>query len=133
MRKITQTRESFRMGGAAAVACMKCGQETENQQYFCQRCHDVMQQYPVKPNTPIHLPKRPVSVEPPKRRRRRLFPEETIEHLRAAVRWETATIVVLLVALCIVSTLLAWEWLQPRDYTLPGFGNNYTIVTEDTP
>jgi hypothetical protein len=112
---------------------MKCGRDTENEQYFCAHCSESMQAYPVKPNAPVHLPKRPVAEEPVKRRRRRLFPEETIEHLRSAVRWEAATIVVLLIALFIVSTLLAWEWLQPQGYSIPDFGRNYTITADYTP
>ena len=112
------------------MACIKCGRDTENQQYFCESCQEVMQRYPVKPNIAIQLPKHPVSQEPVKRRRRRLFPEETIEHLRSAVRWEAATIVVLLIALILVSSMLAWEWLQPDDHNVRDFGQNYTVTDQ---
>jgi len=114
------------------MACMKCGRDTPEGQYFCAPCQEGMQQYPVKPNIAIHIPSHPEAPEPVKRRRRRLFPEETIEHLRSASRWQTATIVVLLVALCVVSALLAWEWMQPKDHNVQNFGQNYT-VTEDAP
>lgn len=115
------------------MACIKCGRDTENNQYFCAQCQETMQRYPVKPNIAIQLPKRQVVQETPKRRRRRLFPEETIEHLRSAVRWEAATIVVLLLALILVSGMLAWEWLQPEDYSIRDFGRNYTITSEESP
>lgn len=91
-----------------------------------------MRRYPVKPNAVCHLPQRPQATEPAKRRRRQLFPEETIEHLRSAIRWEAATIAVLLIALLLVSGMLAWEWLQPDDHSVRDYGQNYT-VTEEMP
>ena len=87
-----------------------------------------MLEHPVKMNIAIQLPSHPTEPEPVKRRRRRLFPEETIEYLRAAVRWEAATIAVLFVALCIVSGLLAWEWLQPKEFHPTDFNPNYTVT-----
>ena len=38
--------------------CMKCGVEIPEQQVFCDHCLQIMEQYPVKPDAHIHLPKR---------------------------------------------------------------------------
>ena len=40
------------------MACLKCGKETGENQVFCSECKQIMEQYPVKPGTPIQLPKR---------------------------------------------------------------------------
>lgn len=36
--------------------CMKCGREIPVGQVFCDGCLKVMETYPVKPDTAIHLP-----------------------------------------------------------------------------
>ena len=38
--------------------CLKCGRDTKSEQVFCNDCLAVMDAYPVKPDTAIHLPKR---------------------------------------------------------------------------
>lgn len=40
------------------MECLKCGKETKENQVFCSECKQIMEQYPVKPGTPIQLPKR---------------------------------------------------------------------------
>ena len=49
--------------------CIKCGREIPENQVFCDRCLEQMAAHPVKPGTPIYLPKRVPSSEkkrPPK-------------------------------------------------------------------
>lgn len=36
--------------------CIRCGKETEENHVFCDECLKDMEQYPVKPGTPIVLP-----------------------------------------------------------------------------
>ena len=38
--------------------CLKCGKETEEKNVFCADCLAVMARYPVKPGTPVQLPRR---------------------------------------------------------------------------
>ena len=59
--------------------CMKCGVEIPENQVFCDHCLAVMDDYPIKPDAHIHLPKRETPVEAPKRsnkKKRTLSPEE---------------------------------------------------------
>ena len=40
------------------MACIKCGKDVANGGEFCEECLVEMEQYPVKPGTPVILPKR---------------------------------------------------------------------------
>ena len=59
------------------MACLKCGKKTKDEQSFCPRCLEVMENYPVKPDVHIQLPNRPeVIVKKAPRKRRVLSYEE---------------------------------------------------------
>ena len=59
------------------MACLKCGKKTKDEQSFCPRCLEVMEQYPVKKDVHIQLPNRPeVTVKKNVRKRRVLSYEE---------------------------------------------------------
>ena len=38
--------------------CLKCGNETLDEKIFCEDCLLLAQRYPIKPGTPIQLPRR---------------------------------------------------------------------------
>ncbi len=38
------------------MACLKCGRNTKD--VFCDECMQIIEQYPVKPDTPISIPDR---------------------------------------------------------------------------
>ena len=43
------------------MQCMKCGMEVPEGQVFCNGCLEVMDKYPVKPGTPVHIrPRKPI-------------------------------------------------------------------------
>ena len=70
------------------MTCMKCGVEIPENQVFCDSCLSVMEQYPVKPDAHIHLPKRAEYVEAakkPTKKKRAPTPEEQIAALRLKV------------------------------------------------
>lgn len=116
--------------------CLKCGRETESEHVFCTACLEVMGAYPVKPGTPVQLPKRAIVPEQPKKklhRRRNLPPEEQVTHLRGAVRWLLATVALLAVALSIVAAMLIYELSQPHLPQPGGLGRNYTAAPQDAP
>lgn len=108
--------------------CMKCGVEIPENQVFCDHCLEVMQQYPVKPDAHIHLPKRSPSLEPVKKsgkKKRALTQEELISALKMRVLRLRLAVVVLIFVLCVLSGFLAMNLYQ--QYNEPITGKNYTI------
>lgn len=110
--------------------CMKCGAEIGDNQVFCEHCLSVMEQYPVKPGTHIHLPKRTEEPEAAKKsvkKKRAPTPEEQLSALRLKVLRLRLVAVILAFVLCVVSGFLALKLYE--DYTTPDIGRNYTIDT----
>ena len=110
--------------------CMKCGVEIPEQQVFCDHCLQIMEQYPVKADAHIHLPKRISAVEPvkkPGKKKRSLSQEELITSLKLRVLRLRLVAVVLLFLLLVISGLFAMNLYQ--QYTEPVIGKNYTIIT----
>lgn len=108
--------------------CLKCGNETGNEQIFCTHCLEVMESYPVKPGTNIQLPRRnPVPVQKKQSRRRSLSPEEQIVRMRVTIRTLFALLGVSLIALGIA----VWLNFLPREASVipeePSKGQNYTV------
>lgn len=111
--------------------CLKCGNETGNDQVFCAHCLDVMERYPVKPGTSVHLPRRnPASAQKKQSRRRAYSPEEQIVRLRVSVRTLTA----LLCAAILALGISVWLNLRPKTAEettpVPSIGQNYTVDPE---
>jgi len=92
------------------VNCMKCGRELKDHQVFCPECLAVMNDYPVKPGTPILLPTRqnlPVAQPKPSKKKARK-PEEQVLRLRSAVRWLTLALIVTLLAFVAAALMMLW-------------------------
>ena len=88
--------------------CLKCGKETKEHQVFCDSCLQAMEQHPVKPGTPIHLPHRTAQSGPKKSRKRALPADEQIAILKKRSRRLTLFLVLALLALLLaLSALLA--------------------------
>lgn len=106
--------------------CLKCGEETVENAAFCQRCQDNMAQYPVKPGTVIHLPKRQAAPE----KKTELYEEpdsaQQIASLRNTVRFLVALVAALSVLLSITAFMLI-RTLSQETTTVP-IGRNYTTV-----
>ena len=112
------------------MTCMKCGVEIPETQVFCDSCLSVMEQYPVKPDAHIHLPKRALNVDAAKKspkKKRAPTPEEQIATLRIKVLRTRLIAVILAFLLCVISGLFALKLYN--DYTTPQTGRNYTIDT----
>ena len=112
------------------MTCMKCGVEIPETQVFCDSCLSVMEQYPVKPDAHIHLPKRTEHAEAAKKttkKKRAPTPEEQIAALRIKVLRIRLVAVILAFLLCVVSCLFVLKLYN--DYTTPQTGRNYTIDT----
>ena len=112
------------------MTCMKCGTEIPENQVFCDHCLSVMEQYPIKPGTHIHLPKRAASSDPvrkPGKKKRAPSPEEQISALRMKVLRLRLLAAILAFVICVVSGFLALKLYE--DYFTPITGRNYTIDT----
>ena len=110
--------------------CMKCGVEIPDKQVFCDHCLELMQQYPVKPDAHVHLPKRASDVELPKKsgkKKRVLTPEELISSLKLRILRLRLVVVILIFLVCLISGFLALNLYQ--QYHEPITGKNYTIDT----
>ena len=110
--------------------CMKCGVEIPEQQVFCDHCLQIMEQYPVKADAHIHLPKRNSDAEPvkkPSKKKRTVSPEELISSLKLRVLRLRLLAVVLIFLLLVVSGLFALNLYH--QYNDPILGKNYTINT----
>lgn len=108
------------------MTCLKCGRNTKDDHVFCDECLVVMERYPVKPGTPVHLPHHAFVQTPRKTtpRKRTLSPEEQIAGLKRNLRRSRLVGLVLLVALSLATVLLVREFAG-KD--IPAIGQNYTI------
>ena len=114
--------------------CMKCGVEIPENHVFCDHCLAVMDDYPVKPGTHIHLPKRVEVAESVKRapkKKRILSPEEKLSSLRSKVFRLRLVVVILFLLLCFVSAFLGLRIYEDFN-AQPATGKNYTIDTSKT-
>ena len=108
--------------------CMKCGVEISEKQVFCDHCLEVMQQYPVKPDAHVHLPKHTSAAELPKKptkKKRTLTSEEIISALKLRVLRLRLAVVILIFLVILISGFLALNLYQ--QHTEPVTGKNYTI------
>ena len=90
--------------------CLKCGQETGSEKIFCDQCLDSMDQYPVKPGTAIHLPRRDAVQTPKKssRSKRNTSLEEQIVYLKKVIRWMGCLLIFSVVVLACAMLLLTF-------------------------
>ena len=81
------------------MKCMRCGNDTTGDSVFCDDCLADMERHPVKPGTPINLPRRDAQPAPKRSKKRTLRPEEQIHALRRLVIWLMALSILLSLAL----------------------------------
>ena len=112
--------------------CLKCGKETEDSHIFCQHCLSVMDDYPVKPDTKVHLPHREAAAVPKKQPRKRpLQPEEQLAQMHRLVRRLIAALVAVTVLFALSAAGLAYTYKNSEN--TPTVGRNYTINTGRRP
>lgn len=114
------------------MACLKCGKKTAEQQTFCDECLAVMEKYPVKPGTAIHLPRRdsanPEKKQPPRHREPTVA--EQLANLRGVTRWLVGIIAVLSVLLLLTAGMLLH--VTSADKPSGNIGKNYTTTGTGT-
>lgn len=106
------------------MECMKCGRSIDPGQVFCESCLKGMEKYPVRPGTPITLPRR--TATPSKKaqpRRRALTHEElTIIQRRTIKRlW----IALLCTLLCLAVSVVLMLHFASNQEVHSNIGQNY--------
>ena len=88
--------------------CMKCGQKIKDRQVFCEECLAIMDTYPVKPGTPVHLPMRTTlqEMKKPLKKKRENSTEEQINRLRNMVRKLSAALIAALTVIALLAGIL---------------------------
>ena len=114
------------------MICLKCGKETAGENVFCQECLQVMEKYPVKPDTPVHLLQRPArSPEKQSPHKKESSPKDAEKQHRLLVRCLAVVIAVLSVLLCITAGMLLQS--TNKDQPVSNIGRNYTTDTTAQP
>lgn len=104
--------------------CLKCGKEINDGQVFCPNCLNAMEQYPVKPDTPVHLPNRTETPTPKQRRLRFRHRNKDVQLRRAqkTIRILIAVVIGLVLLLSVTTAYLVTS-LKQNDSNI---GRNYT-------
>lgn len=116
------------------MKCIKCGKDTVGAAVFCDTCLDDMAQHPVKPGTPLVLPKRDSQPVIRRSRKRVMKPEQQVLLLKKWIRRLLAAIALLLLALA-VSVLLLVRVAELSDTEITPkvlFGDAPQIVSRET-
>ena len=110
--------------------CLKCGREVEDQQVYCAGCLEIMDRYPVKPGTPVQLPKKnPIAAQKKQNRRNAPSMEDQLRHLRRIVK----TLVLLLLAVSLVAGYFIYQYFQPEQVSdEPSPGQSWSVAVDET-
>ena len=114
--------------GGFGMYCLKCGAETPNQQLFCPACLESMDAYPVRADTPVHLPKRQNQTPVKRTKQKEVPPEIQLAKLRSKVRRLTLSVCLLILALAVVLTAFFFQLFQKGE--LPSLAGSHYTVTE---
>ena len=84
--------------------CMRCNREIQDGQVFCLDCLAEMEKYPVRPDAPVRLPRRPDPALRKALRKKGPLEEEQIRSLKRQVvllRWVLAAAIATIIFLTI--------------------------------
>ena len=111
------------------MSCLKCGQETSENELFCGECLKVMEKYPVKPGIAIQLPHREETASIKRtvtRKKQPLTPEEMVPILKKRF-WRMFVIWLVTLILLGLTTYPTIVFVQKWNVHLPG--QNYSTIT----
>lgn len=113
------------------MQCMKCGRETDSSAVFCDTCLSKMESAPVKPGTPVVIPKRPEKFHAPVVKKEK--PEDIIFRLRRRIRALIILITSLSILLGLSIGVIVFHYTT-TDHDAPAIGQNYSTESpEDRP
>ena len=106
--------------------CLKCGNEVQLPNVFCNPCLEDMATCPVRSDAVIHLPDRPEPTIEKKSRKKKRSAEDRLRALRRWTVWLCLVIVVLATFVCLLTyqLVLMQERLAPQSNT--PLGQNFT-------
>lgn len=115
------------------MQCLRCGREIAVGDVFCRDCLADMAGHPVKPGTPVLIPKRQETVAPKKQAPRRpaVPPEEQVKRLKRRLRLVSAVLALVLAVGCAAAWFGYRYIVELRSKRLPG--QNYSSVTVTAP
>ena len=111
--------------------CLKCGKEIPEKQVFCETCLSVMEQFPVKPETKIFLPKRdtPAVSRKAPAKRKVLSPEERLPKYKKAVQLLSVALAIAVLFLVLAFALL-FDSLSSKEVPQDTIGQNYGTIDQ---
>ena len=110
------------------MQCLKCGNKTAEKQVFCEDCLAIMQKYPIKPGTAIHIPQRE-KIDPEKRRAAQDIEDakdSQIQRQRSVIRMLIGVLAVMSAILLLTAGILL-HMMNENDIS-KSIGKNYTTV-----
>ena len=116
------------MKGGFILNCMKCGREIALGQVFCKECLADMEQYPIKPGTPVPLFDQ-TPITPPRRAantRKQKKPEEQIVGLKKWIISLSVALFTVILGFSIVTAILI-NRLNDTENAVPP-GQNYSSL-----
>lgn len=110
--------------------CMKCGREIALGQVFCKECLTDMENYPIKPDTPVQLPTHTGSTQPRRERsvRKPKKPEEQIALLKKYVIFLSIVLLAMTLAFTVTTAILSRKLEAAQNNSIPG--QNYSTVDD---
>ena len=114
------------------MSCLKCGQEVAVGQVFCDSCLADMEKHPVKPGTPVIIPKQNKPLPSKRNYKRAPKPEELIAAQRQFIGWLLATIVILILAIAVLSITVLHLKGKLNDLSLLENTSAVEIVSRET-
>lgn len=111
------------------MKCMKCGVGIQAGQVFCEDCLADMAQHPVKPGTPVTLPRRENQVVTKRNWKRARKPEEIVNRQRRLIGVLMAVVLALSISLtvCIYVLLNPGNVGQPNDVPGQNYGTSEPV------
>ena len=114
------------------MSCLKCGQEVSAGQVFCDSCLADMEQYPVKPGTPVIIPNQNAPL-PSKRTHKRISKsQDLITAQRRLIGWLLTTILILLLAVAALTVAMFHFKNMAEDQTSLETTSTVEIVSRET-
>lgn len=109
------------------MQCLKCGRETQQSNVFCDACLENMRQHPVKPGTPVTIPKRPEkpTKSPGKKQQK---PDDLLIKYKKKNKQLVSWVIVLSILFALTAFGLVWKLYW--DYGHLPLGQNYITETQ---
>ena len=108
--------------------CIKCGRETDEASVFCRECLAGMDKNPVKPGTPVVIPKRPKKTATYAVKKER--PEDQIAKLQKQIKVLVGFCLVLILSLSVSIGVIVHHFVS-TDHNAPAIGQNYSTEAPD--